>query len=107
VREINCGPVPTWILSFLADFSSVPDPNPDPADPHVFGPPGSGSISQMYGSGSFYNQAKKVRKTLIPTDLWLSFDFLSLKNDLMYLQKVISRKTFFKVVFCWCLEGQW
>jgi hypothetical protein len=26
---------------------SVPDP-----DPHVFGPPGSGSISQRYGSGS-------------------------------------------------------
>jgi hypothetical protein len=22
-------------------------------DPHVFGPPGSGSIAQMYGSGSF------------------------------------------------------
>jgi hypothetical protein len=22
-----------------------PDPNPDPSDPYVFGPPGSGSIS--------------------------------------------------------------
>jgi hypothetical protein len=33
--------------------SSVPDP-----DPHVFGPP-----------GSFYHQAKIVRKTLIPTVL--------------------------------------
>jgi hypothetical protein len=32
-----------------------PDPNPDPLDPRVFGPPGSGSgsISQRYGSGSF------------------------------------------------------
>ncbi len=30
--------------------SSVGDP--DPQDPHVFGPPGSGSISQRYGSGS-------------------------------------------------------
>jgi hypothetical protein len=32
---------------------SVPDP--DPPDPHVFGPPGSesGSISQRCGSGSF------------------------------------------------------
>ncbi len=29
-----------------------PDPEPDPQDPHVFGPPGSGSISRMYGSGS-------------------------------------------------------
>jgi hypothetical protein len=44
---------------------------------YVFGPPGSESISQRYGSGSgsrsgsFYHQAKKVRKTLIPTVLWL------------------------------------
>ncbi len=52
-----------------------PDPNPDqyPPDPHFLGPPGSGSISQRYGSvsgfgsGSFYQQAKIVRKTLIPT----------------------------------------
>jgi hypothetical protein len=46
-------------------FTSIadPEPNPDPLDPHVFGPPesGSGSISQRYGSGSgsFYHQAKK------------------------------------------------
>ncbi len=32
-----------------------PNPNPDPPDLHVFGPPGSGSIGQRYGSGSFYN----------------------------------------------------
>jgi hypothetical protein len=37
--------------------SSVADPDPNP-DPHVFGPPGSGSL---------YHQAKIVRKTLIPT----------------------------------------
>jgi hypothetical protein len=46
---------------------------PDPQDPYVFGPPGSGSrsISTRYesGSGSFYNQAKIVRKTLIPNVL--------------------------------------
>jgi hypothetical protein len=53
-------------------ISSVADPEPDP-DPHVFGPPGSGSTSHMYGSGScsgsgsFYHRAKIVRKTLIPT----------------------------------------
>ncbi len=33
--------------------------DPDPPDPHVFGPPGSGSISQRFGfgsiSGSFYH----------------------------------------------------
>jgi hypothetical protein len=62
-----------------------PDPNLDPLDPHVFGPP-----------GSFYHQAKKVRKTLIPTALLLLFDFLSLKMmyEYMYLQKVKSKKTF-------------
>jgi hypothetical protein len=54
---------------------SVPDPDPNPdldlLNPHVFGPPGSGSTSQRYGSGSgsFYHQAKIVRKTLIPTVL--------------------------------------
>jgi hypothetical protein len=36
---------------------SVADP-----DPYVFGPPGSVSISQRYGSGSFYYQAKIVSK---------------------------------------------
>jgi hypothetical protein len=69
--------------------ASVPDPlvrgtDPDPPikqnskktsvadpDPYVFGPPGSGSISQSYGSGlgSFYHQAKIERKTLVPTVL--------------------------------------
>jgi hypothetical protein len=47
------------------------------ADPdlYVFGPPGSGSVSQRYGSGSdegsesCYHQAKIVRETLIPTVL--------------------------------------
>ncbi len=32
---------------------------------------GSGSISQMYGSGSFYHLTKTVRKTLIPPFLCL------------------------------------
>ncbi len=42
-----------------------------------FGPPGSrsGSINQMYGSDSLYNQTKIVRKTLIPTVFLLLFDF--------------------------------
>jgi hypothetical protein len=39
----------------------------DPSDQYGFGPPGS--ISQRYGSGSFYLQGKKVRKTLNPTAL--------------------------------------
>ncbi len=39
--------VNAMVESSVAD----PDPNPDPPDPHVFGPPGSESISQRYGSG--------------------------------------------------------
>ena len=60
-----------WALALVlaagGTASSVGDP--DSQDPHVFGPPGSGSICQRYGSGSgsgsFYQQAKIVRKTLI------------------------------------------
>ena len=49
----------------VADLDPDPNPDPDSPDPRVFGPPGSGSISQRYGSGSrsFYHQAKIVRKT--------------------------------------------
>ncbi len=61
----------------------------------------AGSISTRYGSGSwsFYNQAKIVRKTLIPTVFWLHYDFLSLKNDVNAAskgngQKIIGKKTF-------------
>jgi hypothetical protein len=63
---INVHPVPKH-------FGSVADP--DPSDPYVFGHPGSGSIKQRYGSGSFYHKEKMVRKTLTPTVLWLLFDF--------------------------------
>ncbi len=48
-----------WI-GIRMEIRSVPDPNPP--DPHVIGPPGSVSTSQRYGSGSFYQQAKIVRK---------------------------------------------
>jgi hypothetical protein len=43
-------------------------PDPDPTEPHVFGPPGS-------GSGSFHHHAKIVRKTLIPNILLLFLTF--------------------------------
>ncbi len=36
---------------------------------------GSGSVIYLYGSGSFYQQANKLRKTLISTVLWLLYDF--------------------------------
>jgi hypothetical protein len=73
---------------------SVPDL--DPPDPHVFGPPGSGSTSQMYGSGSgsgsLYHHAKIVRKTLIPSILVTLVDFLSLKNDVNVPSKSNKQK---------------
>jgi hypothetical protein len=52
------------------------DPNPDP-DPRVFGPPGSGSTSQRYGSSSCKNSKKNLDSYYLVT----LFDFLSLKND--------------------------
>ncbi len=62
-----------WFVPYLIVCSSVADPDPDPPDPHVFGPPGSESTTQRYGSGSgsgsFYHHAKILRKTLIPTFL--------------------------------------
>ncbi len=42
------------VVNALLDNSStvLRNPDQDPQDPHVFGPPGSGSISQRYGSES-------------------------------------------------------
>ncbi len=51
--------------------SSVPDTNPDP-DPRVFRPP---------GSGSFYHQAKKVRKTIPSYCFVTSFGLFIFEND--------------------------
>ncbi len=78
----------------------------DPSDPYVLGPPGSGSgsASQRYGSGFFYHQAKIVRQILIPTLLWLLFDFLSLKNDVNVPSKSNKQKNFFKLVFVGVLK---
>jgi hypothetical protein len=84
---------------YVTVSASVPDPDPNPPDPHIIGPPGSGSTSQRYGSGSFYHQAKIERKTLFPTVLLLLLDFLSLKNDVNLPSKVISRKTLFLISF--------
>jgi hypothetical protein len=45
--------IPAYSIFSVADSN----PDPDPPDPHVFGPPGSGSISRRFGtgSGSFYH----------------------------------------------------
>jgi hypothetical protein len=60
------------------------------------------------GSGSFYYQAKLVRKTLIPTVLWLLYDFLSLKNDVYVHSK--SNKQINLLVYTFpnfALQSQW
>jgi hypothetical protein len=60
------------------------DPNPD-SDQYVFEPPGS-------GSGFFYQRAKIVRKTLIPTVLSFIYEFLSKKIDVNVLSKRNKQK---------------
>jgi hypothetical protein len=74
--------------------SCVADP-----DPHVFGPPRSGSTSQRYrsgsgscsGSGSFDHHAKIVRKTLIPNILLLFLTFI-FENDVNVASKSNKHK---------------
>jgi hypothetical protein len=64
-----------WLLIKVIKTLQASVADPDPPYPRVFGPPGSGSTSQRYGSGSgscsgsgsFHHHAKIVRKTLIPT----------------------------------------
>ncbi len=77
--------------------SSAADPDPDP---YVFAPlgSGSGSITTRYGSGSFYNQTKIVRKPkfLLFCDFFI---FLSMKNHVN-----VSLKSRFLVVI---LKGYW
>ncbi len=83
--------------STVATSVADPDPNPDLdlPDPHVFGPPGSGSgsISLRYGSrsGSFYLQNSK--KNLDFYCFVTSFDFLSVKHDVP--SKSNMQKNFF------------
>ncbi len=50
------------------------------------------TVIQFCGSGSFYHQAKIVRKTSIPTVFWLLYNYLSLKNDENVASKSIEQK---------------
>ncbi len=60
-----------------------------------------GSVS---GSGSFQQQAKKVRKTLISTILWLLFEILSIETDAHVPSKCNKQKNCLKKpIFCWHL----
>ncbi len=55
-----------YILAYERILTSV-------VDPYVFGPPGSGSDIILYGSGSFHQHAKNVKKNL--------FYLFSMKTD--------------------------
>jgi hypothetical protein len=55
----------------------------------------------------FYQQAKMVRNTLIPTVLCLLLVFLSLQNDVNAPSKSSKQKNFkLKLFCCWYFEGQ-
>ncbi len=104
-------PIKQFLDQLFFICSSVGDP--DPSDPYVFGPTGSGprSVSLRYGSGSgsesFSHQAEIVSKTLIPTVLWLLFDFLSLRNDVNVPSKRNKQKNLWKITVVFCWHGQW
>ncbi len=63
-------------------FLGLLDPEPDPSCRGMDPDPDLDPLSP----------SKKSKKNLIPTALWLLFNFLSLKMMYMYLQKVISKK---------------
>jgi hypothetical protein len=57
----------------------------------------------MCGSWSFYHQTL-VRKTLIPTKLWLFYDFISLQNNVNVAsknkkQEQLEEKKFLVAIF--------
>jgi hypothetical protein len=69
--------------SLLVPYALGSVADPDPPEPHVFGPP---------GSGSFYHHAKIVRITLIPNVCDFFLTFLSLKNDVNVPSKSNKQK---------------
>ncbi len=84
----------TW--TFTGSATLIVTSVADPEDPFVFGPPGSGSNNQKYGFGSFYHQAKIVRKPwthntvgCVVSSFWLS----PLKNDVNITSKKSKQKT--------------
>ncbi len=64
-----------------------PDPNPDPPDSRVFGP---------------LDPDPSILLSILFCDFFLTFYLRKMMQ--MYLQKVICRKTFFKLVFCWLIK---
>ncbi len=66
-------------------LSSVADP--DPPNPHVFGPPGSGSWIRI-----LLSSCKNIKKNLDSYYFVTLFHFLSLKNDVNVASKSNEQK---------------
>ncbi len=89
----------TYLLAFLNfaikfdNLQIVKSSVANPDNTYVFGPPGSGSISTRYGSGSgswsFYHHAKIVWNldSYCFSVLWLLYVFLPLKKDVNVASK--------------------
>ncbi len=71
---------------------------------YVFGPPGSGSFSQRYGSGFSHHQARKKPLIFIQFCDFL-YDFLSVKNDVFVNVPSKSNKQKNLEIFVLHLEG--
>ncbi len=85
-------------------FLGLPDPDPDPLVRGMDPDPDNALDPDRI----LLSSCKKNKKNLDSCYFVTLFDFLSLKNDINELQKVISRKNCIKkLVFCWNLEGQW
>ncbi len=91
---------------YVIEKASVPDPYPDPPDPRVFCPLGSGSTSQRYGR-ILLSSCKNNKKNLESYYFVTLFNFFSLKNNVNVPSKSNKQKKLYKkLVFCWHLEGQ-
>jgi hypothetical protein len=68
---------------YLVNFSvadSDPNPDPGPPDTHVFGPPGSGSISQRHGSA---DPDPDPHQNVMDPQHWLICYEIQAKNDVL------------------------
>ncbi len=75
--------------------NSVTDPDPDPPDPHVFGPldPGPDPLVRGMDPGPDPSSSCKNSKKILDSYYFVTlFDFLSLKNDVNEPSKSIEQK---------------
>ena len=69
---------------------------------------GFGSVGSICFWASWILSSIKNSKENLDSYFFVTpFDFLSLKNDVNVPSKSNKQKNFFKIVFCWCLKGQW